>query len=369
VEFGLTEEQRILKANARRFVEKEIAPYVEEQEKKGPMDRETAGQFLKKLISIGFTIGPFPIEWGGSGLDELSHGIVMALVHPAPAGWAMVSEDEEYVDRFVTSNLQGDKIGCGAITEPNVGSNPREVQTTAVRDGDYYILNGTKIWITNGSVADLVTCVCKIKDEPGLNILIVEKEVSPFRTRELNKLGLKACPTSELHFEDCRVPISNRVGVPGSGLRATLKRFETARATLAIGSVGIAQASLEAAIKYAGERKQWGKTLSGHQTIQHMIAEMETLTEASRFMAYRAFYMIDQGVRAAKQCSMAKYYCCESAVKVASTALQIHGAYGLSNEFPVERYFRDARTMTIPDGTSEIQKMIVARESLGVSAF
>jgi alkylation response protein AidB-like acyl-CoA dehydrogenase len=382
MDFGLTEEQKMLKANARRFVEKEIAPYVEEQEKKGPMDRETSGEFLKKFTSIGFIIGPFPSEWGGSGLDELSHGIMveelwrvwpslgtMALVHPAPAGWAMVTEDEGIIEKFVTANLRGDKIGCGAITEPNVGSNPREIQTTAVREGDYYILNGTKIWITNGSVADLVTCICKIKDEPALNILIVEKEVSPFRTRELNKLGLKACPTSEVHFEDCKVPVSNRVGVPGSGLRETLKRFETARATLAVGSVGIAQAALEAAVKYAGERKQWGKTIASHQTIQHMIAEMETLTEASRFMAYRAFYLIDQGVRAAKETSMAKYYCCESAVKVASMALQVHGAYGLSNEFPVERYFRDARTMTIPDGTSEIQKMIVARETLGVSAF
>jgi alkylation response protein AidB-like acyl-CoA dehydrogenase len=159
------------------------------------------------------------------------------------------------------------------------------------------------------------------------------------------------------------------VGAPGSGLKKTLKGFEIARATLAIGSVGIAQASLEAAVTYAGERVQWGKPLSGHQTIQHMIAEMAALTDASRFLAYRAFYMIDRGMRAAKECSMAKYYCCESAVRVASLGLQAHGAYGLSTEFPLERYFRDARTMTIPDGTSEIQKMITAREILGASAF
>jgi alkylation response protein AidB-like acyl-CoA dehydrogenase len=382
MDFGLTEEQRILKTNSRRFVENEIAPYVEEQEKKGPMDRETAGRFLKKLISYGYIVGPFPKELGGSALDELSHGImveelwrvwpalgVMALVNPAPAHWALAAGDERLNEQFLLPNLSGEKLGCGAITEPDVGSNPREIQTTAVRDGDNYILNGTKIWITNGSVADLVVCICRIKDEPGLNIILVEKEVSPFETRELDKLGIKASPTSELHFEDCVVPATNRVGASGSGLRETLKRFEGARATLAVGSVGIAQAALEAGIKYAGERKQWGKTLSGHQTIQHMIAEMDTLTDASRFLAYRAYYMIDQGGRAARESSMAKYYCCECAVKVASMALQIHGAYGLSSEFPVERYFRDARTMTIPDGTSEIQKMIVAREVLNVSAF
>jgi alkylation response protein AidB-like acyl-CoA dehydrogenase len=382
MEFGFTEEQNILKANARRFMENEIAPYVEEEEKRGTLSRERAGFFIKKLLSIGYISGPFPTEFGGMGIDELSHAImteelwriwpslgVVALVDPAPANWALSSGDRELMERFIPPILKGEKIGCGAITEPNVGSNPREIQTTAIRDGDHYILNGTKTWITNGGIADLVLCVCKIKDEPGLNLLIVDKEVSPFRTRELHKLGLRSSPTSEIHFEDCIVPASNRVGAPGAGLKETLKRFEGARATLAIGAVGISQASLEAAIKYAGQRRQWGKTISGHQTIQHMIAEMDTLTDASRFLAYRAFYMIDKGVRAARETSMAKYYCCECAIKVSSMAIQIHGAYGLSDEFPVERYFRDARTLTIPDGTSEIQKLIVARELLKVSAF
>lgn len=382
MDFGLTEEQKILKNNARRFLQDKIAPHVEEQEKRGPMNRKEAGLFLKELISMGFVIGPFPEQWGGSGLDELSHGIMLeelwrvwpalgtvALVHPGPARWALGADDRENMARFGGPNLQGDKIGCGAITEPNVGSNPREIQTTAVAEGDHYVLNGTKTWITNGSVADLVLCLCRIRDEAGLSLIIVEKEVSPFRTRELHKLGLKASPTSEIHFEDCVVPASNRVGAPGSGLKKILKGFEIARATLAIGAVGIAQASLEAAVTYAGERRQWGKPLSGHQTIQHMIAEMAALTDASRFLAYRAFYMIDRDMRAAKECSMAKYYCCESAVRVASLGLQVHGAYGLSTEFPLERYFRDARTLTIPDGTSEIQKMITAREILDVSAF
>ena len=382
MDFGLTEEQKILKENTRRFLQREIAPYVEEQESKGPMDRETASLFLKKLLSFGFIIGAFPPEWGGSGLDEQSHGImieelwrvwpalgVIALVHPGPARWAIESGDQLLMERFVSPLLSGDMIGCAAITEPDVGSNPRDIQTTAVREGDDYVLNGTKTWITNGSVADVVLCLCKIKDKPGLSLLLVEKEVSPFATRELDKLGVKASPTSEIHFEDCLVPAENLVGAHGSGLKEILRGFEKARATIAVGAVGIAQASFDAAVRYAGERRQWGKTLSGHQTIQNMIAEMDTLTEASRFLAYRCFYMIDQNLTAARECSMAKYFCCESAIKVSSMALQVHGAYGLSKEFPIERYFRDARCLSIPDGTSEIQKLIVARERLNVNAF
>jgi alkylation response protein AidB-like acyl-CoA dehydrogenase len=381
MDFALTEEQRILRENARRFLEREIAPHVQEQESKGPMDRGTAGVLIKKLVDFGFVMGPFPPEIGGNGLDEQSHGVmteelwrvwpalgVMVLVDPAPVEGAIASGNEGLAQRVVLPILRGEKLGCGAITEPNVGSNPRAVETTAVREGDHYVVNGTKMWITNGGVADFVMCLCKVKGEPGLSQLIIEKEASPFTTRELDKLGLKASPTSELHFEDCRVPVGNRV-VPESGLKQTLKGFERARAMLAIGAVGISQACLEAALTYAGERKQWGKTLAGHQTIQHMIAEMDTLTDAARFLAYRAFYAMDQGQRAARETSMAKYYCCESAVRVSSLGLQVHGAYGLSKEFPLERCFRDARTLTIPDGTSEIQKMIVARERLKVSAF
>jgi alkylation response protein AidB-like acyl-CoA dehydrogenase len=381
MDFALTEEQKILRDNTRRFLEKEITPHVQAEESKGPMDRGMAGVLIKKLVDFGFVGGPFPAERGGSGLDEQSHGVmteelwrvwpalgVMVLVDPAPASAAFASGNEALARRIAAPILKGDKLGCGAITEPNVGSNPREVQTTAVRNGDHYVVNGTKVWITNGSVADFVMCVCRVKGEPGLNQLIIEKEVSPFTTRELDKLGLKASPTSELCFEDCRVPAENLV-VPGKGLKQTLKGFERARSMLAIGAVGISQACLEAALTYAGERQQWGKPLAGHQTIQHMIAEMDTLTDASRFIAYRAFYAMDQGKKAARETSMAKYYCCESAVKVASLGLQIHGACGLSKEFPLERCFRDARTLTIPDGTSEIQKLIVARERLGVSAF
>ena len=283
MDFALTEEQRILRENARRFLEREIAPHVQEQESKGPMDRGTAGVLIKKLVDFGFVMGPFPPEIGGNGLDEQSHGVmteelwrvwpalgVMVLVDPAPVEGAIASGNEGLAQRVVLPILRGEKLGCGAITEPNVGSNPRAVETTAVREGDHYVVNGTKMWITNGGVADFVMCLCKVKGEPGLSQLIIEKEASPFTTRELDKLGLKASPTSELHFEDCRVPVGNRV-VPESGLKQTLKGFERARAMLAIGAVGISQACLEAALTYAGERKQWGKTLAGHQTIQHMI--------------------------------------------------------------------------------------------------
>lgn len=380
--FDLTEEQRIMKDNARRFMEQEIAPLVANQEQRGAFDRETAGKIFKKLLGLGYIEGTLPEEWGGSRLDYLSLGLISEelwrvwpslgisiLVDNAPAMSALISKQQDLMDRIIPPTVTGDLIGCGAITEPNVGSNPREIQTLAVPDGDFFVINGTKIWISNGGIADVVILVCKIKGAHGLHRILVERKESPFTSKELHKLGLKAASTAELHFEDCRVPRKNQIGLPGDGLKETLKGFELARCLLAIGGVGIAQASLEAAVKYAGERHQWGKPLAGHQTIQHMIAEMDALTESSRFLAYRAFAMLDKGVRAARETSLAKYYCCESAVRVASLGLQIHGAYGLSDEFPLERYFRDARTLTIPDGTSEIQRMIVAREILKVSAF
>ncbi|MBI4595833.1 MAG: acyl-CoA dehydrogenase family protein [Candidatus Tectomicrobia bacterium] len=380
--FDLTEEQRMMKENAKRFLEYEIAPLVANQEQRGAFDRETAGKIFKKLLGLGYLEGTFPEQWGGNGLDYLSLGIISEELwriwpslglsiqaNNAPAISALLSGQRELMEQLIPPTASGDMITCSAITEPNVGSNPREIQTVAVPDGDFFVINGTKSWISNGGIGDVVLLICKIKGEPDLHRILVERKESPFISKELHKLGLKAASTAELFFEDCRVPKKNRIGLPGDGLKETLKVFELARCLIAVGGVGIAQASLEAAIKYAMERRQWGKPLAGHQTIQHMIAEMDALTEASRFLAYRAFAMLDKGVRAARETSLAKYYCCESAVRVASLGLQIHGAYGLSDEFPLERYFRDARTLTIPDGTSEINRMIVAREILKVSAF
>jgi alkylation response protein AidB-like acyl-CoA dehydrogenase len=281
---------------------------------------------------------------------------------------------EEQKRAFISPLVAGNKIGCTAITEPDVGSNPSDVRTRAVLDGNYYVLNGTKTWITNGAFADIGLILVNLDPEKGpkgLNFLIVDKEVSPFETRPLSLLGDdRRIPTvGELVFTDCRVPRENLLGAAGEGLRETMIIFQSARCLVALNSVVFAQRALDAAISYAKQRIQFGRPIGQFQLIQDMIAEMAALTDAARLLTYRAATMAAKGVRCHKEASIAKFYATEAAVKVTSMAIQIHGAYGLSPEYPVERLFRGARVMTIPDGTTQIQKLIVARELLGMQAF
>jgi alkylation response protein AidB-like acyl-CoA dehydrogenase len=274
--------------------------------------------------------------------------------------------------KYLPSLFSGERIICSAITEPNVGSNPVMIETTATLQGNEYRLNGTKTWISNGTISDIALVVAQTQKGLGpfgLCHLIVEKEVSPYEARDLPKLGLRSFPTAELVFQDCRVPKENLLVAPGQGLKETLRSFEAARAGMAIGSVGMAQAAIDASVRYAKERVQFGKPIGSFQLIQEMIADMVAETEAARLLAYRAHFLLDKKVRCDRETSMAKFYATEAAVRVTSMAIQIHGAYGLSEEYPVERYFRDARSFTIPDGTTQIQKMIVARRVLGLSAF
>jgi alkylation response protein AidB-like acyl-CoA dehydrogenase len=278
----------------------------------------------------------------------------------------------EQHEKFLRPLMAGEKILCTGITEPNVGSNPAEIQTTAILDGDEYVINGTKVWITNGSISDFALVVAQTtpgSGRKGLCHILVDREVSPYEARELPKLGMRSCPTSEVIFEDCRVPKENLIVAPGQGLNKILRTFEMPRCQLCIGGAGIAQAALDASIKYARERYQFGRPIGSFQLIQQMIADMYVETEAARHLAYKGFSMLDKGVRCDKEASAAKLYGTEMAVRVTSAAIQIHGAYGLSEEYPVERYFRDARSLTIPDGTTQIQKMIVARSLLGLRAF
>jgi len=384
MDFDLTEEQMMLKTNARNFLEKEIAPVVDEYERKGPMTREDAVGFIKKLMPFGYYIGQLPEEYGGSNLDEKSYGLLMeelariwaslagVIMIAAVGGVALEAQSESLKKTLVPRLVAGELIGCGAITEPNAGSNAASMETAAVLDGDDWVINGTKTWISNGSIADIVMVLCvtdRSKGPLGISQILVEKDVSPFTTRELHKLGLRAFPTSELAFVDCRVPSDNILGDPALGYKRTMVGFELARATLAAISTGIAQAAIDASINFARERMQFGKPIGSFQMIQEMIADMIAATEAMRLLTYRAFYLIDKGERCRWQSSLAKAYATELAVDVTSKAIQIHGAMGLSDEYPVERYFRDARTMTIPDGTTQIQKLVVGREVIGIRAF
>ena len=388
MDFDLSEEQKMLKRNARDFLEREIAPIVDERDRKGPLSREEAVGFIKRLMPFGYYIGRLPEEHGGPGLDEKTNGLlheelarvwasldaVIGIAELAPTLFhsALGEVVEGIKERLLPRVLAGELIACAGITEPNAGSDTASIETTAILDGDEYVINGTKTWISNGTIADVCAVLAvtdKSKGLLGISQILVEREVSPFAARELHKMGWRAFPTAELVFDDCRVPRENLLGEPAAGYKITMRMFESARAWLAIMATGISQAAIDASIKYVRERKQFGRPIGSFQMIQEMIADMIAETEASRLLAYRAFDLIDKGLRARMESSLAKAYACEAAVRVTSKAIQVHGAVGLSDEYPVERYFRDARMITIPDGTTQIQKLIVGRETIGIRAF
>ena len=383
----LNEEQKILKKNVREFMDNEIAPIADDFDRKHhPLPRDITINFLKKLVPFGYIGATLPQEYGGQSLDLVSYGILVEEISRAYASLGLVTimQQEallpilskegtaEQKAKFIPQVLALDKITCFGLTEPDVGSGARDVKTTAVADGDYYIINGTKNWITNGEIADIAVVFAstdRSKGDKGISCFIVDKAESPFTARELPKLGLRSCPTSELTFEDCRVPKSNLLGNPGSAYRMALSDLVEIRVSVGMTAVGIAQASIDAAIKYAQERKQFGRTIGSFQLVQEMIADMVIMTDAARFFCYRAYYLLNKGETCFKEASMAKAFGTEMAVDVTSKAIQIHGAYGISEEYPLERYFRDARTLTFPDGATQIQKLIIGREMLGISAF
>ncbi len=385
MDFELTDEQKLIQQTARRVMEREIIPVAHEYDRtKALMDRGKLKGLLDKIAPLGYLGHVIPEEWGGAGLDYLTLCVLMEelfrayaslggviLIQTAARSIHQLGTDQQR-RRFLPGLVSGEKIACTAITEPNVGSNNAGIETLAREDGDSYVINGTKTWISNGSISDLAIVVAQTDrgaGAKGICHLIVDRAQSPYGARELPKLGLRSFPTSEVVFVDCRVPKENLLVPPGEGLKTILKLYEGARAIMAIGAVGMAQAAIDASVRYAKERTQFGKPIGQFQLIQAMIAEMIAETDAARLLAQRTFWMLDKGVRCDREASIAKFYATEAAVRVTSKAIQIHGAYGLSEEYPVERFFRDARSFTIPDGTTEIQKLIVGRSVLGLQAF
>jgi alkylation response protein AidB-like acyl-CoA dehydrogenase len=384
MDFDLTDEQRMLKESARKLMKREVVPFLDAVPESQPLSFEDLQRLLKKLIPLGYLGSTISEQYGGAGLDPLTYGLLMEELEPSIFGLTMIAGaaaksievmgNEDQKKTFLPALLSAERIGCAAITEPNVGSNTAAVQTRAVLDGSHYVINGSKMWITNGSFADVCILLASVDLEngrKGLGRFIVDKNVSPWKARTILTMGDdgQIPAVGELVFEDCMVPDENALGVPGEGLKETLIEFQTARCLVAIGSLIFSQRAIDEAIRYAKERTQFGRPIGQFQLIQDMIADMIALTEASRLLTYRALAQVAKGVRCAKETSIAKFYATEAAVKVTSMAIQIHGAYGLSKEFPVERLFRGARMMTIPDGTTQIQKLIVAREALGMQAF
>jgi alkylation response protein AidB-like acyl-CoA dehydrogenase len=334
------------------------------------------------MSDFGFIAGTVPHEKGGMGLTFSTHGMLierLSQAFPALAGLIFIASSmagkvgregtPQQYETYFQGMLSGALIGAGAITEPSVGSNPAEITTTATRSGDDWIINGEKCWISNGGISDLVMVVARTgAGRSNLSRFIVERK-DGYTSSDIPKMAMGEWPTSIMRFDNVRVPAWRQMGREGGGLESTLRSFEVARCYVALLSVGIAQATFDVALDYAKQRVQWGKPIGQHQLVQDMLAEMATQVDAARLLAYRGLSLVDKGVRCDTQTSMAKWYATEMAVKVTSMAVQIHGAYGISTEYPCERLFREARILTIPDGTTQIQKLIIGRNLTGLSAF
>jgi acyl-CoA dehydrogenase len=387
MDFELTVEQKQLKKTVREFLKKEVAPLVNEYEGKNQaFPAEVIRDLVKKLMPFGYINGLIPEAEGGAGLDFLSYGLLIEELARVSASLALFEIGQSIVTRYTMYKLgsqklksrywdrlmAGEILGAHALTEPDVGSGARDIKTTAVLKGDEYVINGTKCWSTAGELADIlwVTVVAfNEKGEKGYTTFLVDKAQSKVTTSIYHKVGTCGVNSVEIAFDDCRVPKDHILGYFGHGLDAALDLIGLGRLSCSTISVGIAEAALEKAIEYAQQRKQFGRSIGRFQLVQEMIADMATEIECARFLSYRGWDSLVKGQGSPGIFSMAKYYSTEMGIRVTSKAIEIHGAYGLSKDYPVERYFRDARCMTFPDATSEIQKLIVARELLGMPAF
>jgi alkylation response protein AidB-like acyl-CoA dehydrogenase len=392
MDFEFTDEQKQLRKEVRQFLEKEIAPIADERDAKGALSRQELVGYIKMLMPFGYYNGMMPEEFGGKGysnttmamlIEELSRvwSGLSAAIWIASTLNGMVAALPVFRKKYLERVMAGELISCGAITEPDAGSNAAAMRTTIVRKGDHWVLNGNKTWISDGSVADVLN-VLAIADPGdgtmGSAMAIVERATTPFEHRELHKIGWRAFPTAELFFKDCRVPddhvLSGTISSGGDGrsrtaYEAMMADFEKARSTMAVLGVGVCQAAVDATIDYVKKREQFGRPIGGFQMIQEMVADMIMDTDAARFLTYRAWQRIDEGKRARLESSIAKAYACEAAVRVASRAVEIHGAMGIDENHSIHRYLRDAPSLPIPDGTTQIQKLVIGREALGIRAF
>jgi butyryl-CoA dehydrogenase len=382
--FDFTPEQEMVRNLAREFAEREIAPYAAENDR---LERFPA-EIIRKMVPLGFLAGPIPAEYGGMGLDFIAYALLteeigradssvrttlsvhVSLVQLTLLRWANDAQKEKYLPALA----RGDYLGCFALTEPNAGSDPAGMQTTAVRDGDYWVLNGTKTWISNGGVAGLAIVFAQTdrsKGHRGIAAFLVERDSTPgFTAREIKgKLGLRASNTAEIVLENCRVPAENLLGEVGQGMRIALSALDNGRYSVAAGCVGIIQGCIDISVKYAQTRYQFGRPIGSFQLVQEMIADMVVDDEAARYLVYRTGHLKNKGVRNTRETSIAKLFASEAAIRAANNAIQIHGGYGYSRDVPAERYWRDARVAAIYEGTTQIQKLIIGRETLGINAI
>lgn len=381
--FDPTEEQRLIRETVRRFAEQAIAPAAADNDRTGRFPRD----LVQEMAALGFLGGPIPKDYGGAGLDYIAHAILteeigradsslrttlsvqVSLVALSLLTWGTEGQKRRYLPELCTGRL----LGCFGLTEPNAGSDPASMETMAVKRGDRWILNGTKTWISNGTVADLALVFAQTKPgskHAGIAAFLIEKGTPGFSTRPITgKLGLRASDTGELILENCAVPETSLLGEVGDGFKVAMAALDNGRYSVAAGCVGIIQGCLDACTAYAKTRQQFGRPIGGFQLVQDLIARMAVDLDAARLLVYRAGHLKNQGLPSTVETSVAKYFASEAAVRVAGDAIQVFGAYGYSEEAPVARYYRDAKVATIYEGTSQIQKLIIGSHVLGIKAF
>ena len=386
MEFGLTDEQKQLRRTVREFAEGEILPHVMEWDEVSKFPLE----LIPKLAEMGFLGVIFPEKYGGTGMgyaeyaiiiEELSRvdgsiGIIVAAHNSLCSNHIYKFGTEEQKKKYLTPLASGKKLGCWSLTEPEAGSDAGGTRTTAKKVGDSWVLNGSKTFTTNGHYGDI--CVAMAVTDPskkshGISAFIIEKGTTGFKPgKKENKLGLRASDTSEVIFTDCKIPAANLLGKEGEGFVNSLQILDGGRISIASLGLGMAQGAYECSVRYAKQRKQFGKAIAEFQAIQFKLADMATEIEAARLLTYQAAWLADRGIaagdadaRITQESSMAKLYAGEVAVRVANEAVQIHGGYGFIKDYPAEKFYRDVKLCTIGEGTSEIQRMVIARQILG----
>ncbi|MGW4311771.1 acyl-CoA dehydrogenase family protein [Streptomyces sp. NPDC004491] len=379
----LSEEQDAVRQLAEDFVAREITPHVVEWDRAESVDKA----IVEKLGALGFLGLTIPEEYGGSGGDHLAYclvteelgrgdssvrGIVsvsLGLVAKTIASWGSEEQKRQWLPKLTS----GEAVGCFGLTEPGTGSDAGNLGTKAVRDGDDYVINGSKMFITNGTWADVVLLFARTGDTPGhrgVSAFLVPADAPGLTRRTIHgKLGLRGQATAELVLEGVRVPASTLMGPEGKGFSVAMSALAKGRMSVAAGCVGIAQAALDAAVRYAGEREQFGRSIASYQLVQELISDISVDVDAARMLTWRVADLVDRGQDFATAASTAKLFASEAAVRAANNALQVFGGYGYIDEYPVGKLVRDARVMTLYEGTSQIQKLIIGRALTGVSAF
>jgi len=379
VDFSLTDEQREVQRTARAFGEREIVPRIRELDSTSTYDRG----LYEKMGAVGFLGLPIPERYGGSGMDYIAFAALCEEMERADTAFRVILSvhsglnsltllqwgDEDQKQRYLVPQARGEKLATFGLTEPGVGSDAANLATTARRDGDRYILNGSKIWISLADTADyflVFATVDRSLGHKGITAFIVEREFPGFSSDSLHgKLGVRAGNTGILYFSDCEVPVANRVGEEGEGFTIAMSAIDQGRYTVAAGSVGLAVACLDASVKYAHERKAFGEEIGRHQLVKQMLARMQQGIEAGRLLVWKAGWLKNQGLRSTRETGLAKWFCTDHAVQCAMDAIQVHGAYGYSDEYPVERYLRNSKGSVIYEGTSQIHTLMQADYLLG----